>query len=322
MNYICPICKKSFDNCRKYGGHLSRHSKEDKNQFKMQPKIFTKYTTFDEDKPCQYCNKLYSNSNSLMQHEIRCKKNPQKISLTYLDGGKNFSKYNKNRKSYVYNKSFSCRFCGLKVKNPQILGGHAPWCSLNPNREITIQKIKDRLRSRNQEQKNLQAERQSNSLTKAIVDGKFSPLSHFKSGSINFEKCRNHKPLFYRSNLERLILTYIESHDIFDYYDYESLRIPYVHKDISLKTVVDLVCYKDNISTIIEIKPWEYLSNPETCYDEKIIPKLRAIYEYSKLNNISSKVFSVMNNSLISLDLISYFDNGWNNDLINEIESL
>jgi hypothetical protein len=37
---------------------------------------------------CQYCNKLYKNTNSLRQHEIRCKDNPNKIVVRLPRNGK------------------------------------------------------------------------------------------------------------------------------------------------------------------------------------------------------------------------------------------
>lgn len=40
---------------------------------------------------CQYCHKECKNKNSLVQHEIRCKKNPNKLNLNYLEGN-NFTK--------------------------------------------------------------------------------------------------------------------------------------------------------------------------------------------------------------------------------------
>ena len=43
---------------------------------------------------CQYCNKLCKNKNSLVQHEIRCKNNPNKIKIT-----SSFIKYNEKIKS-------------------------------------------------------------------------------------------------------------------------------------------------------------------------------------------------------------------------------
>lgn len=33
---------------------------------------------------CKYCLKVCKNKNSLVQHEIRCKENPNKINLEYL----------------------------------------------------------------------------------------------------------------------------------------------------------------------------------------------------------------------------------------------
>ena len=52
---------------------------------------------------CKYCNKECKNKNSLAQHEIRCKDNPNKIQVI-----SNFIAYNKYRKenSYIEVKGF------------------------------------------------------------------------------------------------------------------------------------------------------------------------------------------------------------------------
>ena len=37
-----------------------------------------------DDFICKYCGKICKNKNSLVQHEVRCKENPNRISLEYL----------------------------------------------------------------------------------------------------------------------------------------------------------------------------------------------------------------------------------------------
>lgn len=44
---------------------------------------------------CKYCGKECKNQNSLVQHEIRCKQNPNKIDLTYLSN-RDYSNFNWN----------------------------------------------------------------------------------------------------------------------------------------------------------------------------------------------------------------------------------
>lgn len=44
---------------------------------------------------CQYCNKECKNLNSLRQHEIRCKQNPNKINLDYLSN-RDYTNFNWN----------------------------------------------------------------------------------------------------------------------------------------------------------------------------------------------------------------------------------
>lgn len=48
---------------------------------------------------CMYCERESRTKNSQAQHLIRCKNNPNKIDLTYLSGGANFSEYNRRLKS-------------------------------------------------------------------------------------------------------------------------------------------------------------------------------------------------------------------------------
>lgn len=81
--YKCKYCNKEFDNRYKLGGHVNR--------CKLNPNYkdnlihccnFKEYdhskSEYNKDKEChcKYCNKLLKNENSLKQHELRCKENP------------------------------------------------------------------------------------------------------------------------------------------------------------------------------------------------------------------------------------------------------
>ena len=67
---------------------------------------------------CKYCQKECKHKNALAQHEIRCKSNPNKISVN-----SNFIKYNKNVKSGEIIKEFNNQYTKaekLGLDKPQI----------------------------------------------------------------------------------------------------------------------------------------------------------------------------------------------------------
>lgn len=97
--YICKYCGKEFDSAQKLGGHII-HCKmnPDYEKNKINCNNFTKYnndikldTTIYY---CQYCGKECKGKNSLRQHEIRCKENPNRIK-----NFSNFIEYNKSVKN-------------------------------------------------------------------------------------------------------------------------------------------------------------------------------------------------------------------------------
>lgn len=124
--YTCLICQKSFDNSRKYGGHISRHSKEEKDRVGIVHKIYDGNIDFILPVLCKFCGRLCKNKNSVLQHQIRCLKNPNKIQYK---GG--FLLYNKNKKQYTEKQNFKCKFCGNEYNDPQVLGGHIINCLKN-----------------------------------------------------------------------------------------------------------------------------------------------------------------------------------------------
>jgi very-short-patch-repair endonuclease len=100
--YICKYCGREFDSKHKLAGH-SRWCKMNPNfseeilhtalQKARNAKTKKKYIR-TQDKTlyhCKYCNRVCLGKNSLVQHEIRCKNNPDKINIV-----SNFIKYNKD----------------------------------------------------------------------------------------------------------------------------------------------------------------------------------------------------------------------------------
>lgn len=83
--YKCKYCGKEFDSYTQLGGHViwckSNPNANGKSNFnsKSCKKKFEKFNEKREDLFCQYCGKLCKNLNSLKQHEVRCKSNPNAI---------------------------------------------------------------------------------------------------------------------------------------------------------------------------------------------------------------------------------------------------
>lgn len=81
---ICELCNTEIS-ASNYSKHLRRHT--------THPETFIK--KYHVDHPglnCKFCNKLCKNNNSLVQHEIRCSKNPDKIDTSNSWGNSNLYK--------------------------------------------------------------------------------------------------------------------------------------------------------------------------------------------------------------------------------------
>lgn len=92
--YICKYCGREFDNRFKLNGHIcwckSNPNAKGKCNFNSESSK-EKMRLLNENRDdlfCQYCGKQCKNLNSLKQHEVRCKKNPNAISVR-----DNFSEY-------------------------------------------------------------------------------------------------------------------------------------------------------------------------------------------------------------------------------------
>lgn len=105
--HICKYCGKEFETGQKLGGHSIRcelNPNKDKNEqanksanrnIKNSLK-FIKYNDNTNVCNCQYCQKECKGLNSLKQHEIRCKENPNKIN-SYIPGFNNIGHVSWNK---------------------------------------------------------------------------------------------------------------------------------------------------------------------------------------------------------------------------------
>lgn len=86
MKYTtCPYCGKSIVNCS-----IKRHLNSHETGYLSKPAY--KHSTLDHDDLfCKYCGVEKHNRNSLIQHEIRCPKNPNKIA-NQLNGHRSIPK--------------------------------------------------------------------------------------------------------------------------------------------------------------------------------------------------------------------------------------
>lgn len=114
--FKCKYCGKEFEKKQQLAGHIiwckenpnrsgksNFHNKKYENDIRPQDVI-------RDDLFCQYCGKKCKNLNSLRQHEIRCKENPNKISNINKHPISGFKKYNeriKNGEINVWNKNLT-----------------------------------------------------------------------------------------------------------------------------------------------------------------------------------------------------------------------
>lgn len=100
--YICKYCGKSFQTKHQLGGHINKcasnpnYSREKILQSLIKARSAKQNKQKNKDTNeyhCKYCGKICIGRNSLTQHELRCKKNPDRIIVH-----SNFIKYNNDVK--------------------------------------------------------------------------------------------------------------------------------------------------------------------------------------------------------------------------------
>ena len=112
--FKCKYCGKEFEKKSQLGGHIiwckENPNRNGKSNFNVNIKnSIRKIDILKNDLFCQYCGKQCKSINSLKQHEIRCKKNPERI-LNKKDYKGGFTIYNekiKNGEIDVWNKGLT-----------------------------------------------------------------------------------------------------------------------------------------------------------------------------------------------------------------------
>lgn len=122
----CLICGQEISKSN-YSKHMRRH--------RDHPESFEvpRYRILHAGLTCQYCGKECKNSNSLMNHERLCKKNPgrqktptEKRDAPIVRNGEIKKSSGLKNADELHN--IQCPYCNLWFKNTQI-GGHIGWCS-------------------------------------------------------------------------------------------------------------------------------------------------------------------------------------------------
>lgn len=100
--YVCQYCGKTFEKPQGYTSHSSKCKLNPNRNEAMKHLSYArecKRKTFDKDNNvyiCQYCGRECVGKNSLTQHEIRCKENPDRIIANNSNFVSNFIKYNQD----------------------------------------------------------------------------------------------------------------------------------------------------------------------------------------------------------------------------------
>ena len=116
--YTCKYCGKSFERKQQLAGHIiwcknnpnrsgksNFHNKKYKNGIRPQDEL--------KDLYCQFCGKHCKNLNSLRQHEVRCKYNPNKIDIT--NSTNNIKNYIDGLKCGIYTKTNTNQYTKAKL---------------------------------------------------------------------------------------------------------------------------------------------------------------------------------------------------------------
>lgn len=109
----CPYCKQLIRNCnikRRIDGHLNGYYDRSLKQISLD----------HEDLDCKYCGKSCSNKNSLIQHEIRCSCNPNRITIVHSNHSheprvserKGLTYRVINPEKWSSSESLVCQYCG------------------------------------------------------------------------------------------------------------------------------------------------------------------------------------------------------------------
>ena len=122
--YICKYCGKEFEKKQQLAGHIiwckenpNRSGKSNFNSNKNADSVRPQ-DILQNDLYCQFCGKQCKNLNSLRQHEVRCKNNPNRIDIKY--NLKNYNQLRKQGKIIVANTNQYTKAANMGLPKPKI----------------------------------------------------------------------------------------------------------------------------------------------------------------------------------------------------------
>ncbi len=123
-------------------------------------------------------------------------------------------------------------------------------------------------------------------MAQRIVDGKFKPHTHYKSGY--FITAKNPKgKLWYRSSYELSALEKLEADRDVTFIDVEPFRIPYKHKGGTHNYVPDILFERrDGTRTLVEVKPECFVG------DEDVVAKTKAAIEHCRREGMAWEMWA------------------------------
>ena len=139
--YICKYCGKEFENRFKLNGHICwcKNNPNAKGKSNFNSKSGKeKRKSLNENRDdlfCQYCGKQCKNLNSLKQHEVRCKQNPNRILVKdnlyeyRLQHQSDMSTFIPWNKGLTKDTNESIKSQGERLHNRYVNGELKSWCT-------------------------------------------------------------------------------------------------------------------------------------------------------------------------------------------------
>ena len=271
--YKCKYCCKEFDSPQKLGGHIIR-CKWNPNAKHNIVKC-NNFSNYNHNRKkdeniyyCQYCGKECVGKNSLVQHEIRCNKNNNRININKRTNiVSNFILYNKNRKPI--NQFIKARNLGLPI--PKVSDETKEKLRLSMlGRKLTSetkQKIKETVCE------NIKNDNWHNKFTPKI---EFDGELYDSSWEIEFAKyLRKNNINFIRNN--SISFEYIWNNDKHNYFP--DFYLPDYDLYIEIK----------GLWNERDICKWEQFPNKLAIYDSKDLYELGILSSYDKRILINEK---------------------------------
>ena len=217
---------------------------------------------------CKYCGKECKNKKSLVQHEIRCKKNPNRIN--YDNSTNNLAEYNKKLKGGLVVKSNTNQY--TKAKN---LGLPKPTISINTRKKLSSIWL-GRKHSEESKQKT------STTMQRVVREHPESYSSQNVGGRI---KKVEYNGLLLDSTWEVIVAQFLDSNNI--EWIRPKLGFEYTYKNKSHIYYPDF--YLPQYDRYIEVKGYRRLNDP---YKWKSVPNL-IIIEREEILDILKGIYKL-----------------------------